>query len=740
MLCLPATSDQRRKGAGVVAAMDGLLLLLVQIGVVLVAARLVGLLFRALHQPQVVGEMVAGILLGPSLLGWAAPGLSAAVFPADSLGLLTGLSQIGLLFFMFLVGLELDGRLLKGRGDVAVVTSHVSIVVPFFLGAALAYYLYPLLSNDSVPFIAFALFLGAAMSVTAFPVLARILAERNLIKTRVGALTIACAAVDDVTAWTLLAVVIAIVRADAAGLPLWVTIVGTALFVGVMMFVARPLLRRLETYFETRGRLTQDALAVVLLALLVSAILTEWLGIHALFGAFMLGVAMPRDRDFVREVKERLEDVTTVFFLPLFFAATGLRTNIGLVHGQEMWLLAGLILLVAVLGKFGGSTVAARVTGLSWREAGALGVLMNTRGLMELVILTIGFELGVISPALFTMMVLMALATTFMTTPILELIYPARVLRRETAETGDADAFTVLIPVALPSSGPALLRLAGALAPRDRLRVYALHLSRAESGLLGDVSATLEPSPGSGSAEALLPLIDAANEPPSLLRPGEESAPISVRPLAFVSREPGRDIADTAHRKGADLVLIGWHKPVVSQSVLGGTVYDVLRHTRADVGVYIARNEGAIRRVLVPFARGPHDQAALTIAGRLADVAGAEVTILHVIPPTSPDEPGAERAGEGDTLPDGRPLPEGVRLLVVESRNPLDTLVEIARGEFDLVVAGASELWGLEPSLFSRRHERLARECPASVLIVRSGRAPARETRVATRATATVGA
>jgi len=704
--------------------MHGILLLLVQVGVVLAVARLVGLLFRAFRQPQVVGEMVAGVLLGPSLLGWVAPGVFGTLFPAESLDLLGALAQVGLLFFMFLVGLELDGRLLKGRGETALITSHVSMVLPLLLGAGLAYYLYPLLSDARVPFVAFALFLGTAMSVTAFPVLARILAERNLLRTRVGAVTVACAAVDDVTAWCLLAIVIAIVRADAAQNALWITFAGTAAFVALMVLVVRPLLRRLVQYSTTRGRFTQDALAVVLLALLGAAVITEWLGIHALFGAFLLGVVMPRDRDFVHEVKERLGDVTTVFFLPLFFAATGLRTSIGLVLGAEMWILTGLILLVAVAGKFGGSTIAARASGLGWREAGALGVLMNTRGLMELVVLTIGYELGVISQALFTMMVLMALATTFMTTPILELIYPARLLQRDSADAANANVFTVLIPVALPSSGPALLRLASALAPRESLRVYALHLARTDSGLLSDVSASLDPG-RAGAVEALRPLLDAAAEPSKVLPPGEAATPIDVRPLEFQTHEPGRDIADTAHRKGADLVLIGWHKPVVSQSVLGGTVYDVLRHTRADVGVYIARGEGEVRRVLVPYASGPHDQAALAIAGRLAGVSGADVTILQVIPPTTAEDAGAERVGEGATLPDGRPLPEGVRLLVVESRHPLDTLVEIARGEFDLVVAGASEQWGLEPSLFSRRHERLARESPSSVLIVRSGRTQA---------------
>ncbi len=444
-----------------------LLTLLVQVGVVLAVARIVGLAFRRIHQPQVVGEMVAGIMLGPSLLGWLAPGASAWLFPPASLGYLNSISQVGLLLFMFLVGLEFDVRLLRGRGHTAVVTSHVSIVVPFFLGAGLALFLYPRLSDSSIGFTGFALFMGAAMSVTAFPVLARILTERNLLRTRVGAVTIACAAVDDVTAWSILAVVVAVVRAGEAEVPLWVTLAGSALFVGLMVTVGRRMLGWLGGYARSRGRVTQDLLAVVLLVLLASAWTTERLGIHALFGAFLLGAVLPRERVLVHGLMEKLEDVTVVFFLPLFFAFTGLRTSIGLVEGPEMWMYCGLIILVAVAGKFGGSTVSARATGLGWREAGALGVLMNTRGLMELVILTIGLELGVISPALFTMMVLMALITTFMTTPLLELIYPARLIRGEGAGAADPDPTqTTLVAVSLPSAGPGLVRAAAALAPR----------------------------------------------------------------------------------------------------------------------------------------------------------------------------------------------------------------------------------------------------------------------------------
>jgi len=434
--------------------MHFLLTLILQIAVILLVARAVGWIFRKIRQPQVVGEMAAGILLGPSLLGWIAPELSLALFPPESLGYLNTLSQIGLLFFMFLVGLEFDPKLLRGRGHAAVVTSHVSIIAPFFLGAALALYLYPRLSDDSVSFTGFALFMGAAMSITAFPVLARILTERNLLHTKVGAVTIACAAVDDVTAWTILAVMVAIVRASAVETPLWLTLVGTAVYMVLMILVVRRALGWLESFYHSRGRLTQDMVGGVLLLLLASAWTTEWLGIHALFGAFALGAVMPKERSFVHDLSGKLEDVTVVFLLPLFFAFTGLRTSIGLISGGEMWIYTGLILLVAVAGKFGGSAIAARVTGLSWRESGALGILMNTRGLMELVILTIGLELGVISPALFTMMVIMALVTTFMTTPLLEWIYPARMIEEASAEDEVEERdYTILLPISLPRSG-----------------------------------------------------------------------------------------------------------------------------------------------------------------------------------------------------------------------------------------------------------------------------------------------
>ncbi|MEO8391565.1 MAG: cation:proton antiporter [Chloroflexota bacterium] len=399
-------------------------MLLLQMAVVLVVARAVGWLFRRFHQPRVIGEMLAGILLGPSVLGWLWPSASAAIFAPNSLGGLNALSQIGLLIFMFLVGLEFDPQMIRGRAHVAVITSHVSIIVPFCLGAGLAIYLYPQVSGGNVPLLHFVLFMAIAMSITAFPVLARILSESGLLGTPVGSVAIACAAVDDATAWCILAGVVFLVSVANAALPFWLTLGGTLIYVGALLFIVRPLTPRFVDLYRERGALTQDILALALILMLLSAWITESLGIHALFGAFLFGAVMPKDRDFVHAFTGKLEDLTVVLLLPLFFAYTGLRTNIGLLSGGTLWFDCLLIIAVAVLGKLGGAALSAHAFGMSWREAGAIGVLMNTRGLIELVALNIGLDIGVLTPTVFTMMVLMALTTTFMTTPLLDLIYP----------------------------------------------------------------------------------------------------------------------------------------------------------------------------------------------------------------------------------------------------------------------------------------------------------------------------
>jgi len=407
-------------------------LLLIQLGTILLIARLVGLLFKRINQPQVVGEMVAGILLGPSFLGWLSPPTMAALFPPESLGFLNALGQVGLLVFIFLVGLKVDVKLLRTLGHTAVLTSHVSIVLPFFLGTLLALYLYPRLSDESVTFAGFGLFMGAAMSVTAFPVLARILAERRLLGTKLGTVAIVCAAVDDVTAWIILAFIVVLVRTSAQHGSILVNLILIIAFALIMIFGLRRLLARLEIQYRLQEKFTQNMIAFVLLLVLASASITEWLGIHTLFGAFLVGVIMPKERNFVRDLTEKLEGLPVILLLPLFFTATGLRTRIELISGAEMWFYCALIIIVATAGKLGGSMLSSRISGMTWREAGSLGILMNTRGLMELVILNIGFDIGVISPALFSMMVLMAIVTTFMTSPVLELVYRDQPATKET--------------------------------------------------------------------------------------------------------------------------------------------------------------------------------------------------------------------------------------------------------------------------------------------------------------------
>jgi len=325
---------------------------------------------------------------------------------------------------MFLVGLELDLRQLRTLGRAAVMTSQVSIIAPFILGSLFAVYLYPRLSDQSVSFGSFALFMGAAMSVTAFPVLARILTERNMLRTRVGSVAITCAAVDDVTAWCILAGIIVIVRSSSLELPVWLTLSGLAAFVLVMLFIVRPALRKLAALYDRRDNLTQDLVAIILLVMLASGWITESLGVHALFGAFLAGVVMPRHGELSEELSQKLEAVVVVLLLPLYFALTGLRSSVFLITGAEMWLYGAVIIVLAVVGKLGGSMLSARFNGMSWRESAAVGILMNTRGLVELVILNIGLDLGILSPALFSIMVLMALVTTLMTTPLLILIHP----------------------------------------------------------------------------------------------------------------------------------------------------------------------------------------------------------------------------------------------------------------------------------------------------------------------------
>jgi Kef-type K+ transport system membrane component KefB len=424
-LVAAGTSESRRSvPIGPAAGGSILIHVLLALAVVIVLARVLSLTFRRFKQPQVMGEVIAGILLGPSFFGWVAPWAASQVLAVSVAPYLTVISQIGIILYMFLVGVELDTSLLRQRTQASIAISHASIVAPFLMGGALALWLYPRYATRGVSFTAFALFLGVAMSVTAFPVLARILTDRGMQTSRTGVLALGCAAVDDVTAWCLLGFVVAIAHAGGRN-PLLILAM-TVVFILFVLLVAKRGALWLIRKQAQEGRTTPDIFAVVCAALLLTALMAEWIGIHALFGAFLLGTLIPHNSALARDLRDKCEDLVLVLLLPVFFAFTGMRTQIGLVSETRDWLACVVIIAVASLGKFGGSFLAARLTGSDWREAASLGVLMNTRGLMELIVLNIGLDLGVLSPALFSMFVIMAILTTLATAPILQVLTASR--------------------------------------------------------------------------------------------------------------------------------------------------------------------------------------------------------------------------------------------------------------------------------------------------------------------------
>lgn len=397
---------------------SNILHLLIALVIIIALARLIGKLFTLIHQPAVIGEVVGGIILGPSLLGRMSPDFMSWILPQTVVPYLSILAQFGLILYMFLVGLELDLKVLRKSGHATLAISHASIVFPFLLGVSLALILFSTHAPSGVSFTSFSLFLGISMSITAFPILARILTDKNLHKTDLGILALSCAAIDDVTAWCLLALVVSIMQSTVSSAVL--TFVLTVLFIIFMFIIAKPFLSRWIN--SIKGKLTENHLALLLLGLLCSALATEAIGIHAIFGAFLFGAIIPHESSTAEDLTHRMFDLVRVLFLPAFFAFTGMRTQFGLLSDYSDWLLCILIIVIATVGKFGGTLLAARWVGMKWKDSLALGALMNTRGLVELIVLNIGLDLNVISPRLFAMLVMMALVTTFATGPLLKLI------------------------------------------------------------------------------------------------------------------------------------------------------------------------------------------------------------------------------------------------------------------------------------------------------------------------------
>jgi Kef-type K+ transport system membrane component KefB len=591
-----------------------LAILLLQIITIILTARLFGFLFKKIRQPSVIGEIIAGIVLGPSFLGAYFPEFSHFLFPAQSLSNLQFLSQIGLILFMFVVGMELDLNLLRNKAKDAVVVSHASIIFPFTLGIALAYFIYNSFSPPNINFIAFSLFMGIAMSITAFPVLARIVQERGLTKTKLGSIVITCAAADDITAWCILAAVIAIVKAGSIISSLFTILMAVA-YVIVMLKVIRPFLKRIGEKYSSKETISKPVVAIFFITLLGSSYMTEVIGIHALFGAFMAGVIMPSRINFRSIFIEKVEDVSLVLLLPLFFVFTGLRTQIGLLNDWHLWKVCGAIIAVAVTGKFFGGALAAKYVGQNWKTSLSIGALMNTRGLMELVVLNIGYDLGVLSPSIFAMMVIMALVTTFMTGPSLDLInWIWKDKKQPGQEVPKVRPYNILFTFRVARKGVGLLKLANYFVrnSRDNARITALHLSPSTELNMYNQDEY--------ERENFQPIRDEA-----------EKLNVPVQTMFKPSSQIEHDIVQTANLTQVDLLLIGAGSSVFEGSLLGRilglttriinperlldtitgkeklfestafdeTVKNIVRNTTVPVGIYLDKGLQELKHVHV---------------------------------------------------------------------------------------------------------------------------------------------
>jgi len=592
-------------------------LVLVQIVTIIIVSRIFAFIFRKIHQPSVIGEILAGIVLGPSLLGMLFPEFSSVLFPENSLSNLSLLSQFGLILFMFMVGMELDIKVIQNKVKDAVVVSNAGILIPFTLGIGLAYFIYGNFAPKGVPFLSFGLFLGMAMSITAFPVLARIVQERGMHKTRLGTLVITCAAADDISAWCMLAAIIAIAKAGSFFSSLYVILLAIG-YVTLMIKVVRPFLKRVGDLHASRENLSKPVVAIFFLTLLISSYTTEIIGIHALFGAFLAGTIMPENTKFRNIFIQKIEDVALVLLLPLFFVFTGLRTQIGLLNDLYIWKVTGMIILVAVTGKFAGSAIASKIMGQGWRDSLTIGALMNTRGLMELVVLNIGYDLGILSPEVFSMMVIMALVTTFMTGPALDLI--ERLFKQEnnviSEKINQLRKFKIILSFGNPEMGKSLLHLANGLIKKQKenTTVTALHLC--PNNVLHHYNME------EYEDESFAPVI-------------QESEIINqkITTLFKASDNIDNDIVEITNQGDFDLLLIGIGQSIFEGSLLGrilgyttrivnpdrimkrvsgkeklfgNSPFDertqsILSNTKVPVGIFVDKNTGNFDQIIVPF-------------------------------------------------------------------------------------------------------------------------------------------
>ncbi len=695
-----------------------------QIAIILLVARACGAALRSVGQPEVIGEMIGGLLLGPSALGLLWHGaVQNWLFPKSSMPLLNLLASLGVIFFMFIVGLELDIATLRGKGTTVVATGLSSLLGPFICGLVIAWgilHFHFITTTEKSP-LAFILMAATAMAMTAFPVLARVISDLNLGKTSAGLLAIPTAAVLDVAGWCLLAVVYDLARADLTGNSssilgsVWVggrTAMLAAAYVIVMMFVVRRFLWRFYAHFEVRGRMTRNVLAITLFMLLMSGLVTEVLGINAIFGAFMMGLIFPADEAFVRHITSKLEDITLLVLMPIFFATVGLHTNIAGLAGENIWRiwlgLAGLLFLI----KFLFSAAPAWFLGAKAVDSAKLGLLMNTHGVVELVVLSLAWQMHAIHSHSLALLILVFLTITIFSSGLTRLIeFPAqrRKLRQTlfaqtAADPGEnANHLHVLIPLSQPDTAALLVKMATSFMAGKAGRITALRM--------------LEPGNWQLAREVLGP---AEVDPLDAATREAERHHVAIQPLSFPSRTIARDICRVAQHQHADWILLGAHRGILNPSAIGGVVRQVLKKSPCHVGILINKGLGDLRRVLVPYLGEPQDIGALLAAQLLSRSESVQITILHVVKPERTKE--GEQIGVKGLVDRFLPNPGGgnnIHMQVIPSENPPAVVVEQSRNH-DLIVLGISPLWKLRQNLLGRAPSFVAQMSGCSILVVQT--------------------
>jgi Kef-type K+ transport system membrane component KefB len=696
----------------------------IAIVIVMLFARLCGSLMPRIGQPRVMGEVIAGILLGPTLFGVLAPQLQAQIFASDIVPYIGVAANLGLIFYMFLIGLEVDLGQLRSRARMTLAVSNTALLVPLMMGMLVALPLYPLLAPD-IRFAAFALFVGVSMSITAFPVLARIISERRMIKRPLGALALSAAAVDDVSAWFLIALATAVAGAGS-GVAVLETIGWAALFCLGMAFLVRPLMARAAVAYDEAGRVPGTWITIIFAGVLLAAITTETIGIAVIFGAFVMGLAMPRHAGLSEDVTHRVEDFVLTLLLPLFFAYTGLRTNVALLGRGELVEITLALCAIGIVGKFGGTLIAARTIRLPWRQSAVLGALMNTRGLTELIVLNLALTVGAISAALFAALVIMALVTTFMTGPLMRLFDPRNAFGEQPEQELAAASATLTPEQRGAAPERSILVAPQSSAAFAQLLALAEPLARSQPSRELILVRLVRPPRGAavrGGLRTEARLVAEASAQVARSRRELLDAGVAARAVALTSADAGRDLTRLCRDEDVDLVLIDGRRPLLGDGVPREEVGTVLRDAPCDVAVLVAREGAAVspgpgRSVMVPFGGADHDWAALELASWIAAASGAPLQLLG----------SSERR---DDSRDASGLLANASLIVQQfagvSAEPIlaapgrEGILAAAAGA-GLLLVGLSERWHKEGLGETRR--AIARSAPAPIVFVRRGDRP----------------